>query len=244
MGKGEKAGSAEFSKCRGREVWMLVLVTCVGVILLSASRSLHLHMYGSLAVIPSSSSLATTIPHGEHQGNAAAGDDTAKKNLENVTLADDDYRFKVYLTDAQLLQEGYDAVAAPGPPRIAFLFIVRGEIPHEPLWKRFLEGHEGRYSLYVHAAPGYTFAENSMFRGNEVPSKPCPRFSRGIVDALRRLMAYALLDPRYNNRWFVNVCEATIPLRAFPFVFDYLATSPVSFVESFLPNERYCSMFL
>lgn len=223
---------------------MLVLVACVGVILLSASRSLHLHMYGSLAVIPSSSSLATTIPHGEHQGNAAAGDDTAKKNLENVTLADDDYRFKVYLTDAQLLQEGYDAVAAPGPPRIAFLFIVRGEIPHEPLWKRFLEGHEGRYSLYVHAAPGYTFAENSMFRGNEVPSKPCPRFSRGIVDALRRLMAYALLDPRYNNRWFVNVCEATIPLRAFPFVFDYLATSPVSFVESFLPNERYCSMFL
>lgn len=240
MGKGEKAGSAEFSKWRGRV--LLVLVTCVGVILLSASRSLHHHKYGSLAVILSPSSLATTIPHDNHQG-IAAGDDAIKKNLENVTLADD-YQFKVYLTDAQLLQEGYDAVAAPGPPRIAFLFIVRGEIPHEPLWKRFLEGHKGKYSLYVHAAPGFTFPENSMFRGNEVPSKPCPRFSRGIVDALRRLMAYALLDPRYNNRWFVNACEATIPLRAFPFVFDYLATSPVSFVESFFPNERYCSVFL
>jgi len=241
MGKGEKAGSAELSKWRGRV--LLVLVTCVWVILLSASRSLHHHKYGSLAVIPSSSSLAMTIPHDEHQGYAAGDVDTAKQNLENVTLADD-YQFKVYLTDAQLLQEGYDAVAAPGPPRIAFLFIVRGEIPHEPLWKRFLEGHEGKYSLYVHAAPGFEFPENSMFRGNEVPSKPCPRFSRGIVDALRRLMAYALLDPRYNNRWFVNACEATIPLRAFPFVFGYLATSPVSFVESFFPNERYCSVFL
>lgn len=237
MGKGEKAVSAEFSKWRGSV--MLVLVICVGVILLSASRSLHHYKYWSSAAIPPPSSLATTITH---QGDVA-GDDTAKSNVENVTLADD-YQFKAYLTDAQLLQDGYDAVSASGAPRIAFLFIVRGEIPHEALWKRFLEGHKGQYSLYVHAAPGFTFPEDSIFRGNQVPSKPCPRFSRGIVDALRRLMAYALLDPRYNNRWFVNACEATIPLRAFSFVFDYLATSPVSFVESFLPNERYCSASL
>lgn len=44
---------------------------------------------------------------------------------------------KKNLTDAQPLQEVADAPQViADAPRIAFLFIVRGAIPHEPLWRR------------------------------------------------------------------------------------------------------------
>lgn len=153
------------------------------------------------------------------------------------------YMPQKYLTDAQLLQ---DATDAPRPrvgatPRIAFLFIVRGDIPHEPLWRRFFRNHEEEYSLYVHATPGHVYPKGSLFEGREVPSTLCPRFSRAIIDALRRLLSYALLDPRYNNVWFINVCESSIPIRAFPFAYAYLMRSNVSFVESFFPVSRYHS---
>lgn len=150
-----------------------------------------------------------------------------------------DYKPKKYLTDAHLLLDAADARPRGGAPRIAFLFIVRGEIPHEPLWRRFFHTHEEKYSLYVHAAPGHVYPDGSLFEGREIPSEDCPRFSRGIVDALRRLLAHALLDPRYNNAWFVNVCESTVPIRSFPFAYEYLTRSNVSFVESFYPNSNY-----
>jgi len=149
---------------------------------------------------------------------------------------------KKYLTDVQLLQEAADAPQViAGAPRIAFLFIVRGAIPHEPLWKRFFHEHEERYALYVHAAPGYVYPRGSIFEGREVPSKSCARYSRSIIDALRRLISYAMLDTRYNNVWFVNVCESSIPIRGFSFVYNYLKSSKVSFVESFFPVARYHS---
>lgn len=166
----------------------------------------------------------------------------AKPQADNIQN-EDERVFKKYLTDAQLLQ---DATTAPrpqefAPRRIAFLFIVRDTIPHEPLWKRFFQGHEGQYSLYVHATPGYAYSKGSLFEGREVPSKPCPRFSRGLVDTIRRLLSYALLDLRHNNVWFVNVCESSIPIRGFSFVYEYLMTSNVSFVESFFPVVEYHS---
>lgn len=143
--------------------------------------------------------------------------------------------------DSELLQRAGSVVerAVLQTPRIAFLFLVRGDIPHEPLWRRFFQSHEHQYSLYVHASPGHRYPNESLFNGKEVPSQPCPRFSRAMVDAFRRLLAHAVLDPRYHNAWFVNVCESTIPIRSFAFTYQYLMTSAVSYVESFHPVERY-----
>ena len=157
-------------------------------------------------------------------------------NLSKFVL---DYKPKKYLTDAQLLVDATDACPRAGTPRIAFLFIVRGDIPHEPVWRRFFKNQEEKYSLYAHATPGYVFPNGSLFEGREIPSLHSPRFSRGIVDALRRLLAQALLDPRYNNAWFVNACETTVPIRGFPFAYEYLMRSHVSFVESFFPDKNY-----
>lgn len=98
---------------------------------------------------------------------------------------------------------------------------------------RFFHEHEERYALYVHAAPGHVYPRGSIFEGREAPSKPCARYSPSIIDALRRLISNAILDIRCNNVWFVNVCESSIPIRGFSFVYNYLMNSKVSFVESF-----------
>lgn len=148
-----------------------------------------------------------------------------------------------YLTDAELLENAHAAAAVPrqagAPPRVAFLFIVRGEMPHEPLWRRFFEGHESHYSIYVHATPGFRYPEDSVFRGREIPSKPVERLSGSLVDAMRRLIANAILDVAMSNEWFVLLCESTIPIRPLPVVYKYLMASKASFVESFRPVERY-----
>jgi hypothetical protein len=58
-------------------------------------------------------------------------------------------------------------------PKIAFLFLVRGDLPLRPLWDKFFEGHEEQYSIYVHASPGYTGSPppDSPFYGRMIPSQ-------------------------------------------------------------------------
>lgn len=68
------------------------------------------------------------------------------------------------------------AVATPpnGAPRIAFLFLVRGPLPLAPLWARFFEGPEDRFSIYIHTAVGFKYNDSDIppvFRGRQVPSQ-------------------------------------------------------------------------
>lgn len=66
------------------------------------------------------------------------------------------------------------ATIRDGPPKIAFLFLVRGPLPLAALWAKFFEGHTGRFSIYIHTAVGFTYNEShipSVFRGRQVPSK-------------------------------------------------------------------------
>jgi hypothetical protein len=67
-------------------------------------------------------------------------------------------------------------------PKVAFLFLVRGELPLRPLWEKFFAGHEGRYSIYVHAHPSYTGSPptDSAFYGRYIPSQVTKIISRGL----------------------------------------------------------------
>lgn len=58
-------------------------------------------------------------------------------------------------------------------PKIAFMFLTRGPLPLAPLWERFLKGHEGRYSIYVHSLPSFQphFHTSSVFYGRHIPSQ-------------------------------------------------------------------------
>ncbi|KAE8802052.1 hypothetical protein D1007_22321 [Hordeum vulgare] len=58
---------------------------------------------------------------------------------------------------------------------VAFMFLVRGELPLGPLWERFFHGHTGLLSVYVHPDPSYLGSpeKGSVFYGRRVPSKFC-----------------------------------------------------------------------
>ncbi|CAM0878565.1 unnamed protein product [Alopecurus aequalis] len=118
-------------------------------------------------------------------------------------------------------------------PKIAFLFLVRGDMPLRPLWEMFFEGHEGMYSIYVHAQPDYTGSPppESPFFGRMVPSQRTSWGNINLVDAERRLLANALLD--LSNAHFALVSESCIPLFNFTTVNAYITGSNTNFVDSF-----------
>jgi hypothetical protein len=58
-------------------------------------------------------------------------------------------------------------------PKIAFLFLVTADLPLRPLWEKFFAGHQGLYSIYVHARPDYACSPpvDSVFYGRMIPSQ-------------------------------------------------------------------------
>lgn len=153
--------------------------------------------------------------------------------------------FYTAVEDSELLHAAQEAATQPlppGKPRIAFLFITRQKLPHEALWERFFAGVDPElYSIYMHNStvveePGYS--NSSVFYQRAVPTKPVWRFTVQLVDTFRRLMAFALLDTDRANMWFVLLSESCIPVRSFPFVYDYFMNSTTSFVEGFYPQQR------
>ncbi|XP_062224988.1 glycosyltransferase BC10-like [Phragmites australis] len=127
-------------------------------------------------------------------------------------------------------------------PKVAFLFLTRGPLPFAPLWERFFRGHEGLYSVYVHALPGYTtrgYWRSSPFHGRQIPSKEVSWGSITLVDAEKRLLANALLD--WSNERFVLVSESCVPVFNFRTVYEYLVNSAQSYVESYNIDEPQCA---
>ncbi|KAJ7943132.1 Core-2/I-branching beta-1,6-N-acetylglucosaminyltransferase family protein [Quillaja saponaria] len=118
-------------------------------------------------------------------------------------------------------------------PKVAFMFLSRGPLPLAPLWERFFKGHEGFYSIYLHAPPGFTKEppESSVFFHRRIPSKPVEWGRASMIDAERRLIGNALLD--FSNERFVLLSETCIPLFNFTTIYNYLINSNHSFTDSF-----------
>ncbi|GJP57008.1 hypothetical protein CLOM_g16049 [Closterium sp. NIES-68] len=117
---------------------------------------------------------------------------------------------------------------------IAFLFLTRGPMPLAPLWEKFLQGHEGRYSIYVHASnTSFSFPPGSspIFRGRLVPGGEVQWGEISMVDAERRLLEAAVQDE--TNRFFVLLSESCIPLWPFDYIYSYIASSSLSFVDAY-----------
>ncbi|GJP37014.1 hypothetical protein CLOM_g21473 [Closterium sp. NIES-68] len=125
--------------------------------------------------------------------------------------------------------------------RVAFMFLTKGPAPLAPLWERFFKGHEHRYSIYVHASPGYVFPKNAstLFSNNTIRSESVGWGLPTMVDAERRLMAAALAEPA--NHRFVLLSESCIPVKSFNYIWDYLMGTRYSFVSSFFIDRPVCS---
>ncbi|KAG2567689.1 hypothetical protein PVAP13_7NG205700 [Panicum virgatum] len=153
------------------------------------------------------------------------------------------------MTDEELFRWASTAPRLDGTPyhrvpKVAFMFLVRGDLPLRPLWEKFFERHEGLYSIYVHANPSYTGSppRGSVFHGRFIPSQRTTWGGVTLVEAERRLLANALLD--LGNERFALLSESCIPIYNFPTVYAILAgAGGASFVESIATPARYRPLF-
>ncbi|KAF5197050.1 Serine/threonine-protein phosphatase 2A regulatory subunit A gamma isoform [Thalictrum thalictroides] len=116
-------------------------------------------------------------------------------------------------------------------PKVAFMFLTRGEVPFAPLWEKFFKGHQHLYSIYVHPNPSFngTLASSPIFQDRRIPSEEVQWGTFSMLEAERRLLANALLD--FSNQRFILLSESCIPLFNFSTVYSYLMNSSKSFVE-------------
>ncbi|CAI5460307.1 unnamed protein product [Closterium sp. Yama58-4] len=137
-------------------------------------------------------------------------------------------------SDSSPSSDSASSAASSPIPKIAFLFLTRGPLPLAPLWERFFRNHSAYFTAYMHAAtPGYRVDPRVRKSLNlrAVPSKPVFWGTLSIVEAIKRLLATALLDP--HNVRFVVVSERDVPLHAFPTVYRYLLASNQSYVGGY-----------
>ncbi|XP_074273650.1 glycosyltransferase BC10-like [Silene latifolia] len=127
-------------------------------------------------------------------------------------------------------------------PKIAFMFLTTGSLPFEKLWDKFFSGHEGKFSIYVHASQRRPVHESSYFVNSDIRSDKVVWGQISMIDAERRLLGYALKDT--NNHHFVLLSDSCVPLHKFEYVYNFLMYSNLSYIDSFLDpgphgNERF-----
>ncbi|GAY37216.1 hypothetical protein CUMW_027340 [Citrus unshiu] len=101
-----------------------------------------------------------------------------------------------------VMKEILDPVRSKNP-KVAFMFMTRGSLPFELLWDKFFNGHEGKFSVYVHVSKGKLICISPHFVNRDIRSAEVRWGKISMVDAERRLLANALKDPE-NQRFAGN----------------------------------------
>ncbi|CAN7025787.1 unnamed protein product [Brassica oleracea var. botrytis] len=115
--------------------------------------------------------------------------------------------------------------------KIAFMFLTPGTLPFEKLWDLFFEGHEGKFSVYIHASKDTPVHTSRYFLNREIRSDEVIWGRISMIDAERRLLTNALRDP--ENQQFVLLSDSCVPLRSFEYMYNYMMYSNVSNVDCF-----------
>jgi Core-2/I-Branching enzyme len=90
-------------------------------------------------------------------------------------------------------------------PKLAFLFLTVGPLPFAPLWEMFFKGHEGLYSIYVHAPPFYiaNISPDSVFYQRFIPSKVLLQVQVLIIVHFTLYDMIIIFFPDYVSRHFL-----------------------------------------
>ncbi|XP_057856062.1 glycosyltransferase BC10 isoform X2 [Cryptomeria japonica] len=141
----------------------------------------------------------------------------------------------------QSLKNHYFNFAAASP-KIAFLFIARNRLSLDFVWQRFFQGaEESKFSIYIHSRPGFVFSKGTTrckyFYGRQLSDSIQVDWGEAsMIEAERILLRKALQDPL--NQRFVFVSDSCVPLYNFSYIYDYIMSSPKSFVDSFSDTKE------
>ncbi|KAG6515133.1 hypothetical protein ZIOFF_025518 [Zingiber officinale] len=130
---------------------------------------------------------------------------------------------------------GEEPPVTVGPSKIAFLFLARSNLPLD------FNAEEEKFSIYVHSEPGFVFDKTTtrspFFFGRHLRDSIKVIWGEStMVEAERLLLASALKDP--SNQRFALISDSCVPLYNFSYIYDYVMSSPKSFVDSFLVKKE------
>lgn len=117
--------------------------------------------------------------------------------------------------------------------KIAFLFLSRGELPLEDVWRAFFEyqADPALYTIYVHTQPSFRFSNTSLFHGKQIKNLITTKWAdSSVVEASKNLYQAALEDPQ--NEFFCLISESCIPLASFPVWRKHLFSQNLSIVNA------------
>jgi hypothetical protein len=107
--------------------------------------------------------------------------------------------------------------------KLAFLFLIYDVINHENIWFNFFKGiSKSRYNIYIHYKTDDTldfFNEYKIKKSKTIDTKYA---DISIVKAQNILIREALKDK--NNKHFIFLSGACIPLKSFNYIYNYLDT--------------------
>ncbi|MCL7038931.1 hypothetical protein MKW94_005173 [Papaver nudicaule] len=115
------------------------------------------------------------------------------------------------------------------------MFLIPSTLPFEKLWDMFFDGHEGRFSVYMHASRERP-VHDGRFSVYMHASREVVWGGTSMVDAERRLLGLAFQDP--DNQHFVLLSDSCVPLHNFDYI-EYKDFTKGS--QSFtLKRQLYC----
>jgi Core-2/I-Branching enzyme len=132
----------------------------------------------------------------------------------------------------------------PELPKIALLFLTRGPMPLESIWRDFLgvdqnyipsknstAAWQKYFSVYVHTTPGFRYEKDSLFAPFTIDKPVLAEWGgHSIIDAERKLIQAALKDPL--NSFFILLSETHVPLYSAAATYLQLATAQRSRVHA------------
>jgi hypothetical protein len=112
--------------------------------------------------------------------------------------------------------QSQSAFGASEKQKIAHLFLVRSNLNHEEIWKKYFAGHEAEYSIYAHAKwPEQVVSP--LIRGALIEPHCKTHWGHiSLVEAELLLLREALKEKQ--NKFFLLHSEACVPIRSFAFV--------------------------
>jgi hypothetical protein len=131
--------------------------------------------------------------------------------------------------------------------RIGLLFLVIDGLAHPGLWRRFLNGHEGRFAAYTHAKFPHRVGPHFL-RDTLIPEYVATHRStyyphHVLIQAQLALLRHALADKRIRK--LVYITQTCVPICRFQEAYEALLADDQSWITcngGLVRPQRYASL--
>eukprot|EP00451_Oxyrrhis_marina_P003927 CAMPEP_0204261482 /NCGR_PEP_ID=MMETSP0468-20130131/7029_1 /ASSEMBLY_ACC=CAM_ASM_000383 /TAXON_ID=2969 /ORGANISM="Oxyrrhis marina" /LENGTH=561 /DNA_ID=CAMNT_0051236035 /DNA_START=59 /DNA_END=1744 /DNA_ORIENTATION=+ len=108
-------------------------------------------------------------------------------------------------------------------PRLFLLFMAIDRLPHQALWKTWMEGSPSKVKAFVHCKTDCPTIDHLVF--NEAPRVPTA-YCSDLVGAMNSLLEAAVRQPGgHPHDKFVFVSESTVPVKSFHRTYEHLTSN-------------------